>query len=237
MLLKEGKMNLREFSEWLGYKNPDGFAKASESAKKKKLAMLNACADYHFDGKSIYIDKVYVQEYSSAYQRIEQEFPKEWGQHLKNPAERRDTCARVGGIIWCKNPDIQAQIKPQTAKSYVNKIKVEQYGHNYLDDHGTKGYSKSVWVTPANELLDADSLAILNECRDIAYQSLTEFVADIDGEYYAGTISKAERDRLIGEKDTGANYDRFMELVGERLGYFPLKQTQLIDDVTGIEFE
>ena len=42
-------------------------------------------------------------------------------------------------------------------------------------------------------------------------------------------MTKEERDYLVGSLDTMDNYDYFVELVIDKLGYMPDKRTQLID--------
>ena len=89
MDLKEGRMTLRELSLWFGYKNPDGLAKALQKTKDEKFRLLKTYADYHFVGKSVYIDKVKIPVYSKLYEKIEDLFSKEWGSipgssHLNN---------------------------------------------------------------------------------------------------------------------------------------------------------
>lgn len=119
MKLQEGKITLRDLSLWFGYNSSDGFSKASKSTKEKKLDILKAFADYHFEGKALIIDKVKIDTYSKAYETVEREFPKEWGK-VVDPKTREvynelyknkiDTCARVGSTIYYKNPEVRQQV-------------------------------------------------------------------------------------------------------------------------------
>lgn len=239
MSLKVGKMTMRELSEWFGYQTPDGFARANSKTKEKKLKILAKCARYHWEGKSLYIDEVYIPEFHKAYDKIEQEFPKEWGHIVDNnnqlnkvtKEQRIDTCARVGASIWAKNKDIQVQVKKPTAQDYTRRIKVLWYGHNYLDDHGLKGRSEYVWVDREGMPLKECELEIIRECKRKAYGSISELMADIDDDYHRGFISKEERDSAFGQIETLNSYEVFIGLVVEKLGYYPGKYTKLIDEV------
>ena len=139
MELKLGKMTYRELSEWFGLK-PESLSKNIKS-REKKLQILSQFADFHFEGKSIYIDKILIPEYNKAYFIIEKELPKHWGSFkgdkYKVLKEKKiDTCSRVGKDIYYNIPEVKAQISEQTTITYVNKVKVKNYGHNYLQDHG-----------------------------------------------------------------------------------------------------
>ena len=78
MQLKEGKMTLRELSLWFGLK-PDTISDGSKAAREKKLKILSGYADYHFEGRKLHIDKVYIDKYCPAMSIAEAEFEKEWG--------------------------------------------------------------------------------------------------------------------------------------------------------------
>ena len=148
-----GRMTYEELSIWFGLK-PKTFATAKASTKQKKFKILKTFADYHFEGKAVIIDRIIIPEYSKALNIIEEEFPKRWGiikdsdgqviETLKK--QRLDTCARVGTDIWYDIPEVKNQIQLRTAKNYTNAVKVKRYGHNYLDDFGSHGYSESVWM-------------------------------------------------------------------------------------------
>jgi hypothetical protein len=98
--LKEGRMTYRELSVWFGMK-PDSLSK-NPKTKKKKMEILKRFADYHVEGRCLYIDAIKIPEFSKAYDIIEENFDIEW--HKK---PKIDTCARVGGIIYAKHPEIQ----------------------------------------------------------------------------------------------------------------------------------
>ena len=44
-------------------------------------------------------------------------------------------------------------------------------------------------------------------------------------------MSKKEREKALGSLDTSEYYYNFVNLTIERLGFFPVKRTQLIDEL------
>jgi hypothetical protein len=62
---------------------------------------LKKYADYHIEGRNLYIDKIYIPVYSSAYEIIEREFNNEWDRETKI-----DTCSRVGKAIYRKSKEL-----------------------------------------------------------------------------------------------------------------------------------
>lgn len=237
MELQKGKMSIKNLSIWFGLK-PDTLGKARPQTKQKKYELLKTFADYHFEGKTLIIDRVIIPEYNKALNIIEEEFPKRWGiikddngrvvETLKK--QRLDTCARVGTDIWYDIPEVKNQIQLRTAKNYTNAVKVKRYGHNYLDDFGSHGYSESVWMNEDNTRpLNDEENKIVSECARLAYGPVSDKIAKIDDDMKKGLITKEERDDLVGGLDTMDNYDYFIELVIDKLGFKPDKRTQLID--------
>lgn len=82
MELHLGKMTQKELSLWFGL-SEKGLSNASASAREKKFEILKNFADYHFEGKSIYIDRIINPTYTNAYKIIENKFNSTWG-HIKN---------------------------------------------------------------------------------------------------------------------------------------------------------
>lgn len=237
MELKEGKITLRELSQWFGL-SPDSISKAKPNVREKKFKLLKTFADYHFEGKRIIIDKVKIPEYNKAYEIIEREAPKTWGKltnesNQLTPAgkKRIDTCTRVGLDIYYNNPDLKAQIQKDTSKTYVGIWKRKNYGRNHIkDDKGELGYCKSVYMNKeGDDLLDVNSLKILEECAQEAYAPFGIQVAQLDDDYRANEITKEERDQAVGNINTTSMYHYYCALVIEKLGYMPDKRTQLID--------
>ena len=232
-----GRMTYEELSIWFGLK-PKTFATAKATTKQKKFKILKTFADYHFEGKSVIIDRIIIPEYSKALNIIEEEFPKRWGIIKDNDGQvvetlkkqRLDTCARVGTDIWYDIPEVKNQIQLRTAKNYTNAVKVKRYGHNYLDDFGSHGYSESVWMNKdCTRPLNEEENKIVSECAQLAYGPVSDKIAKIDDDMKKGNMTKEERDYLVGSLDTMDNYDYFVELVIDKLGYMPDKRTQLID--------
>ena len=238
MELHEGRMSIKELSEWFGLK-PETLSKSSQKAKDKKFNILEVYADYHFEGKKLFIDKVKYPTYSKAFEIIEEEMPKRWGvimddNHKVNETlkkERIDTCSRVGGDIWSSVPEVKAQISLLTSKQYTNKVKVQKYGHNYLNDVGTCGCSEYVWMNEKGTApLGEWEISKIKECSEKAYGDKSLLIASIDDDFRHGYISKEERDKAVGSIETNDNYDYFVELVIQELGFYPEKRTRLIDE-------
>lgn len=236
--LQEGKLLLQDLSCWFGLA-PATLGKSSPKAKEKKMKTLASYADYHFEGRSIIIDKVHCSVYSKARAIVEKEFPKKWGIILDrdNKAypilkqERIDTCARVGKDIYYTYPEVSSQISEKTTIQYVGAVKREQYGRCHIKEEGTKGYCEYVYVNKEGTApLNAEELAIVTKCAQDAY-NLDLQTAMIDEDYHKGKLSKQERDAAIAGLADENKYDIFVELVNTRLGYMPEKRTRLVDNV------
>lgn len=222
--LKLGLVSWRELSIWFGLK-PDSLAKHPKS-KEKKLRALTGFADFHIDEKGrVIIDEIYTLEYSKAYEIIERNFETTWDKSMI------DTCANVGKKIYNKEESLQAQISISTAKNYTNKVKIEKYGHNFLNDYGSKGHSKHIWIDPnTNKPLTKDQLTILKLCAQEAYNDADETLAAIEHSYRNGEISLREKEQSLANIDTSTGYEKFELSVYENLGFFPNKKTLLIND-------
>lgn len=238
MELKEGYIKIKDLSVWFGMQ-PESFSKSSMVTKQKKYNILSGYADFHFEGKKLYIDKVYISEYSSALSIAEAEFEKNWGLVINNKThkanwqleEKVDTCTRVAKQIWYKHKELQKQVKLNTFTSYCNRLKVDWYGHNYLNDHGTKGHSERFYVNlEKNQPLTQEELNTIKTCKREAYGSLSEQIANIDEAYAMGEINKKERDTLVGSINTDEYYLNYLELLWDKLGYEPEKMTKLFPE-------
>lgn len=239
MELQKGPIKIKDLSLWFGMQ-PETFSKSSAAAKEKKYHILSGYADYHFEGKKLYIDEVYIAEYCSAMTIAEAEFEKNWGlvidqkTHQANwqKEEMVDTCARMARQVYAKHKELQAQVKLVTFINYCNRIKVKWYGHNFLNDHGEKGRSERFYVNMKEDRpLTPEELKIIKECKREAYKGITEQVADIDEAYAEGEISKSERDKQVGAIDTSEYYNNYLGLLWERLEYEPEKMTKLIPEI------
>lgn len=242
MKLTEGQMKIKDLSVWFGLK-PNTLSDARPSSRKKKYKILSGYADYHFEGTKLFIDKVYIDEYCPAMSIAEEQFEKEWGLVIdKNTKqcnwqkeENVDTCARVGRQIWYKHKELQSQVKIETFISYCNRVKVQWYGHNYIDDHGEKGRCEGFYVKPiaANgnyQPLTAEELQIIKDCKKETYHELGEKIAAIDEAFYGGEICRKERDAQVGAIDTESYYHKYIELLSKKLDYLPDKWTKLIPE-------
>lgn len=237
--LQEGPIMLKDLSVWFGLR-PETLAKSRPQAKEKKMKILSAFADWHYEGKKIIIDRVKIPVYSKAYEIVEKEAPKEWGKvkdknYKITPAGQKkiDTSARVGKTIYAKVPEINSQISVDTTQQYVGLWKRKNYGRNYIkNDKGALGSSHYVWMNKeGTDVLSEAEYRIVLDCAHESYQECNDQMAMIDDAYYKGEISMAEYKEAKGELNTKNSYLMFVALVVERLGFFPEKRTQLVDEL------
>ena len=59
-------------------------------------------------------------------------------------------------------------------------------------------------------------------------RTTNEILKDVDEQ--RPELTKEERDAAVGAIETADSYDLFVDLVINRLGYYPKKRTQLIDE-------
>lgn len=238
MLLKGGYMTLKDLSAWFGLK-PETISNGSKTAREKKLQKLTLFCDYHLDGKRIYIDKVFIPEYTKAFDVINNNFDKEWGYIVDKENHklswqyetRVDSCTRVAKAIQYKHPEAK-QIKETTAISYTCQAKKERYGRTYKDEVGLKGYCQIVYLNQDKSgLLNDKQIEILNECRAEAYKDVNEQRYKIDEAKAIGEITKKEWQEAMGEVNTEEAYANFQDLLYEKLGFIPIRRTQLVDNV------
>lgn len=240
MQLKEGFMNIKDLSIWFGLK-PDTISKSTKQAREKKLQKLYLFCDYHMEGKKIHIDKVFIPEYTKAFDIFEEKFCDEWGYIVDKENHKMswqyeakvDTCARVAKAIQYKYPEAR-QVAEKTAASYTNKVKTNLYGRTYKEETGPKGYCQIVYLNEEEDgLLSDEQIKVLKECRNEAYAEINEQRYKLDEALAIREISRKEYQEAQGEIDTAKAYNKFQELLYERLGFIPIRRTQLID---GIQF-
>lgn len=225
--LTKGKITLEELADWFGIAYST-IRKAHHKARK--LELLSNFAKYHFEGKSIIIDEVYEPIYSKAYDVVKEKFPDTWH---KNGI---DTCARVGSEIYWQNELVKSQIQEQTAQNYANIIKVEMYGHNHLNDRGTKGRSEYCWCRMVGREafpLSDKELAIIQECSQLVYgEKVSGKIALLNDALQKKEITEAEFQQsvILNEEERAECYVAFVELVERRLGFYPDKATYLTDE-------
>lgn len=236
MWLKEGPMTLRELSMWFGLK-PDTISKSSKQAKEKKLQKLHLFCDYHLEGKKIIIDRVIIPEYTKAFDVFEEKFEDEWGYIVDKSTHamswqyeaRVDTCRRVSKAIQYKYPEAR-QVAENTAAGYVSKVKSSFYGPTYKDEKGSKGYCQIVYLNEnGTGLLSDEQMEILKSCRSEAYQDVNEQRYKLDEALAIREISKKEWQEAQGEIDTVNAYNKFQELLYNKLGFIPERRTQLLN--------
>lgn len=146
-----------------------------------------------------------------------------------------DTCARVSEQIYYKHKELQRQVKLKTFYNYCNRLKVKWYGHNYIDDHGERGRCEGFYVKLEEgeqdfQPLTAEELQIIKSCKAEAYQEVSVKIADIDEAFHRGEIDRKERDKRVGAVNTDIYYDKYIELLLDRLEYMPDKWTKLIPE-------
>lgn len=235
MELTVGHMTLKELSVWFGLK-PTTLPNYNKKLRKKKFDILKSFCDFHFEGNKLYIDEVYVPIYSKAYEIIEDRFDNEWG-NLKDlkthqiswqKTAKVDSCTRVGKAIWHKVGTVSKQIGESTAVAYANQIKRERYGRTYKDEMGTCGYCTICYLDEDGlNPLPEDKLGIMKGCRKEAYEKIGEQIFQIDEAYRMGEITENERLRALSGINTDAAYIKYEDLMYERLGFLPMKLTQL----------
>lgn len=234
MELKEGSMTLKQLSVWFGLK-PDTLRNSKPATKQKKFQKLSHFCDFHFEGKKLYIDRVYIAEYSKAYDVIEEHFENEWGL-VVNPATHQanwqkeahvDSITRVGKAMHRKYPEVK-QVAESSAISYTGQVKREKVGRNCVNEIGSDGSCKTVYLNEdENGLLSDEQMTILRQCSEEAYTDVGDRIRKIDESCTMKDITLVEAKRLKGEIDTTENYARYQELLIERLGFIPRKLTQI----------
>lgn len=234
MQLKEGYMTYRQLSTWFGLK-PDAITKGTASAKQKKLDKLKNFCDFHLDGKKIIIDRVYIPEYSKAYDVIEENFTKEWGLVIDpntyttnwQKEIRVDSVTRVGKAMHRKYPEVK-QVAESSAISYTGKVKREKVGRNCINEHGKEGSCRIVYLNEDHSgLLSKEQMQILQQCSQEAYADIGAQIRKIDEGYAMREITAEEAKKFKGEIDTSSSYEAYQQLLLERLGFIPKKLTQI----------
>lgn len=236
MQLHEGYMSLKDLSIWFGLK-PNTLRNSSFEAKQKKIEKLKNFCDFHFENNKLYIDTIYISEYSKAYDVIEKNYLKEWGLVI-DPQTRQvnwqrdlkvDTCTRVGKVMWKKYPEAR-QVKESTAIAYVGSVRRADYGNSYQKLGGTKGYCQVVYVNEDDTgLLNEEEVKVVKECRQEAYKDVNERRNMLDEALAVGEISQQKWSKAIGDVDTKDAFGEYQELLLEKLGFIPIRRTQLVD--------
>ena len=227
--LREGKITLEELADWFGI---TAGSIRKKNSKEKRLKMLESFAAYHFEGRSIYIDKVYISTFSKAYEIVKKRFLEEWH---KNGI---DTCSRVGEAIYAKSKEVQSQISKETTKKYTNTVKIEFYGHNHGKDMGELGYSTYCWcvfkVGGCEELPPRDLEIIGNLAKKIYGEAYGERAALLGEAFCKGEITSYEFDMgvSLSKEEIQECRDQLKLAIEQALGYYPDQATKLINAVS-----
>lgn len=225
--LQEGAhITLEELAEWFGVSYSTIRKKDN---KIKKLSLLSHYADYHFEGKIIVIDRVYIEEYSKAYAFIKEKLPEVWNK------SNLDTCAHVGTIMYNKYTEVSSQIKITSAKAYTNRAKIELFGRNHIDnDIGELGISRYCWGTmDANGQcyhLPEEHEKIVSECAQICYGGiLSQRAALLNDALNKGEISEREycEGMALTKEERAEAFSQFEGMIFSRLGYMPMRLTEI----------
>lgn len=229
--LTKGKMTYKELSEWFGL-NPRTLSTSTEKAKAKKMEILKTFADYHIEGKTIFIDEVRIPIYNKAYHAIKNNYEDFWGKHESEYCKKNkvDTCSNVADKILEKFPEVKAQIKFNTAKVYVSKAKVEDYGRTYRKGEiGKKGICESIWMNEnGTRPLTDEEMEIFKNCARKVFESLNLDLIALYEEFKRGEITEEEYKRTKMNWELDDTYKEFMGEVSSALGYEPVRKTQLI---------
>lgn len=225
-LVEGSRITLKDLAEWFGISH---VTIRTSKAKQKKLKLLKAYADYHFEGKFIVIDKVYIEEYSKAYDFIKEKLPEVWH---KNGL---DTCSRVGVVIHDRYKEVSTQIQLTTAKSYTNRAKIELFGRNHIEnDRGELGISRYRWGTSTNTgeclPLTAEQDKIMAECAQESYGNiLGSRAALLNNALRSGEITEQEfcEGLVLTPEEREKAYWEFESLVLKRLGFMPMRLTEV----------
>lgn len=224
MELKLGKMTQKELADWFGISY--NTLKTNPKTKANKLEILKTYADYHFEGKSVCIDKIYIPEYSRAYSKVEELFAPSWNK------SGIDSCANVGRKIYNSSVEVSSQIKLKTTQTYVGCIKRQRYGRNHMNEYGTCGKSEFAWA----KVVDGETVPVSEEEARVIRQCSKEIYGEQLGERIAFLHTALKANEITKEEFVdGISYVKddccmmFYNLVEERLGFIPERLTKLID--------
>ena len=229
--LKLGKMTLRELSTWFGLK-PDSLSKHPQS-KEKRLKNLTGYAAFHFDGKSLIIDEIFIPEFNKAYDLVDKEFLKYWGKGRSVTREKLniDTCTYVAKAIYAAHPEIHSQVKESTFISYTQRYKREGWGKNGLED-GPKGYSNYIYMNQEkDEPLAGEELEKFNSCLSRIFDGSwqNDQILGLLEDYNKGYISATEfKDSMFTLATEKLSWWEIHDIITDELGYYPKKETQLV---------
>ena len=232
--LKLGKMTMRELSTWFGLK-PDSLSKNPKS-KEKKLKALTGYANYHFEGKALIIDEIFIPEFNTAYDLVGKEFLKYWGKGRSAAREQLniDTCTYVARAIYEAHPEIYNQVKESTFITYTQRCKREGWSKNGIG-YGPKGYSNYIYMNQEkDEPLMGEELEKFHNCLGRIFNGSwqNDQILGLLEDYYQGNISLSElKDGMFILTTEKLDWWEIHDIVEDELGYYPKKETQLVHNV------
>lgn len=236
--LKLGKMTMRELSTWFGLK-PDSLSK-HPNAKEKRLKALAGYANYHFEGKTLIIDQIFILEFNTAYDLVGKEFLKYWGKGRSAAREQLniDTCTYVAKAIYKAHPEIHHQVKESTFIAYTQRYKREGWGKNGLAD-GPKGYSNYIYMNKEkDEPLKGEELEKFNDCLSRIFDGSwqNDQILGLLEDYHQKNISVAEfKDSMFELATSKLDWWKIHDIIEDELGYYPKKETQLVHNAVRIQ--
>lgn len=228
--LTEGAISFKELSIWFDL-SPLCLTKHRKT-KEKKLKQLKYYADYHLEGKKLYIDKVHVPVYNKAYEIIEKKFYEYWGKNRPLTLEQMkiDTCKRVGEKIYNSCAEVREQVKLNTVINYVSQIKREYFGKTGVSS-GTLGNSKYVYLNKeCNAPLGGEDFEKFKKCLTNIFNGHNQFmqILGLFEDYTNKQISQQDfKDSLHEVITKEIEYWDIRKAIEKELGYYPLKETQI----------
>lgn len=229
--LKLGKMTMRELSTWFGLKS-DSLSKNPKS-KEKKLRILTGYADYHFEGKNLIIDEIYIDEFNKAFDLIDKEFLKYWGKRGSTIREELniDTCTKTAQAIYMAHPEIQSQVKPKTFISYAQRYKREGWGKNGIS-YGPKGYSNYIYMRlDKDEPLMGEELEKFRSCLGRIFNGSwqNDQILGLLEDYHLGNVTLEDlKEGMVVLTAKKLDWQEVRDAVTDTIGYYPNKETQLM---------
>lgn len=230
--LKKGQMLDKQLAEWRGIK-PISFS----HHRAKYLEELKFFADFHLEGKKVYIDKVIVPCYekqpSKRYKFVRDNIDSTWA---KNGL---DSCQHVGKLIAEKS---NSNIAMSTAVNYTLKARNEKWGKpsQYGEKEGPEGRCKYIWCKKSTDgtlaFLTEEEEKIRKQTLKIYYGGEDENALMMDSMLDSGEITEDQaveifRQRLRNRKKS---YTGFLSAIKERLGITLIRGT-LVE--RGVNFE
>lgn len=210
MELQLGKMSNKDIAEWMGI-NSNTFNKN----KSKYLEELSKFAQFHLEGKKVFIDKIIISEYSKsggsmAYQMVKNKVDEFWS------PTGLDSCKVVSSkIVQYYGKDLP--VAERTAYNYTRQGRNELYGKPF-EAGGSLGSCTYMWckksdddilvpLTPEEEMVKANLIKKY-------FGNADEKQIIVSGMVESGEIKKEEAWDILTEL-TNMKGENFMMFLGE----------------------